>query len=187
MSPKFSSFLLYKVLGWHITPLEDTPVPEDKAIILAAPHTSIWDFVIGHLYYRSMGGKLKVMIKKEAFFWPFGPLLKAMGGIPIDRSNPSGLLVSLIHEMERPGTCHLVICPEGTRKPVRRWKTGYHNIASHTGVPVYLSHYDFAKKEVGRGQKIALTDDSRADTDRIQKAYAAMRLTALYPEDYLTE
>lgn len=186
MSPAFSSFILYKVLGWHITPGEDTVVPVDKAVLLAAPHTSIWDFVIGYLYYRSIGGHLKVMIKKEAFFFPFGHLLKAAGGFPIDRSNPSSMLVSIIHEMQKPGVCHLVICPEGTRKAVRKWKTGYHNIATHANLPVYLTHYDYAKKEVGRGQAFELIGDARADTDRIQKRYEEMGLTALYPECYLT-
>lgn len=186
MSPKFCSFILYKLLGWHITPGEDTVVPEDKAVLLAAPHTSIWDFVLGYLYYRSIGGRLKVMIKKEAFFFPFGYLLKAAGGFPIDRKNPSSVMMSIIHEMQKPGVCHLVVCPEGTRKPVRKWKTGYHNIAHHASVPVYLTHYDFAKKEVGRGQKFVITDDVRGDTDRIQLRYEEMELTALHPENFVT-
>ena len=186
MSPGFSKFILCTLLGWTITEGEDKVVPEEKAVILAAPHTSIWDFVVGYLYYRSIGGHLRTMIKKEAFFFPLGPVLRAMGGFPIDRSNPQKMVMSIIHEMHKEGTFHLVICPEGTRKAVRKWKTGYHTIATEAGIPVYLSHYDYKKKKVGRGQRFVLTGNARADTDAIQAAYEKMGLTALHPEMFTT-
>ena len=187
MTQKFAKFILLKVLGWKYTPGEETVVPEDKAVMLAAPHTSIWDFALGYIYYRSIGGHLRTMIKKEAFFFPVNLLLKAMGGFPIDRSHPQQMLMGIMHEMEKEGTFHLVICPEGTRKAVHKWKTGYHSIATHAGVPVYLTHYDYGTKTVGRGQKFSLTGDAREDTRLIQQEYAKMNLTALYPEDYVTE
>jgi len=186
MSPKFAKFILFKVLGWRYSEGEGDLIPEQKAIFLAAPHTSIWDFVIGYLYYRSIGGKLRVMIKKEAFFFPFGLLLRALGGFPIDRSHPQKVLMGVVHEMEKPGVFHLCICPEGTRKAVHKWKTGYHSIATHTGAPVYLGHYDYKTKLLGHGPAFPLTGDARADTDEIQKAYGRMGLTALHPEGYTT-
>ena len=184
MSPKFAEFLLCRVMGWTRT---EGLIPEEKSVVLAAPHTSIWDFVIGYLYYRSIGGHLKVMIKKEAFFPPLGWLLKSVGAFPIDRKNSGSRVKSLIEEMNRyKGEFHLVICPEGTRKPVKKWKTGYHTIATQTGLPVYLSHWDFKTKTVGRGERFELTDDPRTDTDRIQKKYEEMHLTGLHPENYIT-
>ena len=184
MSPKFAEFILCRVLGWTRT---EGLMPEDKTVVLAVPHTSIWDFVIGYLYYRSLGGHLKVMIKKEAFFPPLGWLLKSVGGIPVDRGNSSELIRQLISEMNAcKGEFHLVICPEGTRKPVRKWKTGYHTIATRTGLPLYLSHWDFRTKTIGRGEKFELSSDARGDTDRIQKIYEDMHLTALHPENYMT-
>lgn len=186
MSPKFAKFVLMNVLGWRYSEGEGDMIPEQKAIFLAAPHTSIWDFVIGYLYYRSIGGKLRVMIKKEAFFFPFGLLLRALGGFPIDRSHPQKVLMGVVHEMEKPGVFHLCICPEGTRKAVHKWKTGYHSIATHTGAPVYLGHYDYKTKLLGHGPAFPLTGDARADTDEIQKAYGRMGLTALHPEGYTT-
>lgn len=186
MGRKFASFILYKVLGWHVTPGESI-APEDKCIYLFAPHTSIWDFAIGYLYYKSFGGKLKVMIKKEAFFWPVGPLLRALGGFPIDRKNSEGLIRDLIAEMNREGVFHLAMCPEGTRKAIRKWKMGYHLIASATGAPVYLSHMDYRTREVGCGKPFKLSGNARADTDAIQKIYASMHLTGLHPEGYVTE
>ncbi|MBR0083224.1 MAG: 1-acyl-sn-glycerol-3-phosphate acyltransferase, partial [Bacteroidales bacterium] len=118
------------MLGWTA---DGGSVEEDKCIILGVPHTSAWDFVISYLFYRSCGEKAKCMIKKEFFFPPVGWLLRAMGGIPVDRSSPTNMLRSVIEEMERPGRFHLAIAPEGTRKPVKNWKTGFHLIARSAG------------------------------------------------------
>lgn len=187
MSPAFNKFLVCKLMGWTMAPGEDTLIPEEKAIFLAAPHTSIFDFVIGYLYYRAIGGHLRAMVKKEAFFFPLGPILKALGAFPIDRSSPQTMLMGVIHEMKKEGVVHIVICPEGTRKAVRKWKTGYHTIAKATGAPVYLGHYDYKTKVFGHGPKVELTDDARKDTDRIQQMYEEMHLTALHPKGYVTK
>ena len=179
---KFCAFLL-KTLGWTA---DSEPAPEDKCIILGVPHTSAWDFVISYLYYTSVGGKAFVMIKKEFFFFPFGGLLKSMGGLPVDRKNAASLVLSVIHEIEKADKVHLAIAPEGTRKAVKRWKTGFHTIARKTGVPVYLGYFDWGTKHVGRGERIELTDDARADMERIQKIYEGMHLTGKYPGNYVT-
>ena len=174
---------LLRLMGWTAV---DPPVPEEKCVILGVPHTSIWDFVISYLYYTSVGGRAKCMIKKEFFFPPVSWLLRALGGVPVDRKNATNLLRSIIHEMEGPGTFHLALAPEGTRKPVRVWKTGFHLIARETGIPVYLGYFDWGTKRVGRGQKVELTDDPRADMKRIQAIYEEMHLTGKHPEKYIT-
>lgn len=179
---KICGFLL-RTLGWTAV---DPPVPEDKCILLGVPHTSIWDFAISYLYYTSVGGKAYVMIKKEFFFWPLGGLLRALGGIPVDRKNPTALVLSIIHEMDKAKKLHLAIAPEGTRKPVKKWKTGFHTIARQTGVPVYLGYFDWGTKRVGTGQKVELTDDAKADMKRIQEIYESMHLTGKYPKNYIT-
>lgn len=185
MTPKFAKFLL-KAMGWTSV---GGLVPEKNCVILEAPHTSIWDFLIGYLYYRALGGKLTVMVKKEAFFFPFGALLKAMGAFPIDRKSPQKTILSIVHEMEKPGDkpFHLVICPEGTRKKVHKWKTGYHTIARQANLPVYISFVDWGHKRTGIQCRFeGLTDNARADTDRIQKIYESLDLIAKYPENYAT-
>lgn len=182
MNPRFARFLLERT-GWA---LEGGVVPEDKCVFLQAPHTSLWDFVIGYLYYRAVGGKLHIMIKKEMFFFPLGALLRSMGGFPIDRSKPQAMIMSVVHRMQGEGIFHLAICPEGTRKPVHKWKTGYHTIAREAGVPVYLAYIDWKRKRVGSGEKFTLTENAREDTDRIQKAYEEMGLGAKHPERYFT-
>ena len=174
---------LLRLMGWTAV---DPPVPEEKCLILGVPHTSVWDFVVSYLYYRSIGGHVKLMVKKEFFFPPLGWLLRALGAIPVDRQNPTKLLMSVIHAMEEPGPFHLALAPEGTRKPVRNWKTGYHLIARETGIPVYLGYFDWGTKRIGRGQKVELTDDARADTKRIQALYEQMHLVGKHPEKYIT-
>ena len=127
---KFCGWLL-RTLGW--TAVE--PLPEEKkCIILGAPHTTVWDFFISYLYFKSIGGDGLCMVKKEMFFPPLGWILRAMGGLPVDRGNSGALVRSLITEMKTRDTFYLAIAPEGTRKPVRRWKSGYHLIAREAGV-----------------------------------------------------
>ena len=93
----------------------------------------------------------------------------------------------LIHAINESENFYMVICPEGTRKPIRKWKTGYHTIAMQTGVPVFLSHADYKKKEIGYGKKFALNGDAREDTARIQQEYKKMGLTGLRRDGYVTE
>lgn len=186
MSPKFARFILTGLMGWTIGEGEDKKIEDRNAIFLAAPHTSIFDFVIGYLYFRSIDDKPRIMIKKEAFVFPLGCILRSLGGFPIDRKNSQSMIMGIIHEMQNSRNFHLVLCPEGTRKPVKRWKSGYHTIASATGAPVYIGYYDYARKICGHKEKVELSDDARADTLKIQKIYEDMQLTAKYPGNYLT-
>ena len=184
MGKKLASLFL-RIGGWESV---GEIVPEKHAVILEAPHTSIWDFWIGFLYYRSLGGRLTVMIKKEAFFFPVKYLLRAMGGFPIDRSHPTATIQRLVKEMESSEKpIHLVMCPEGTRKAIRRWKTGYHTIATQASLPVYIAFVDWGHKKVGIWGKAPLSGNAREDTDNIQKIYASLNLIGKHPEDYVTE
>ena len=126
------------------------------------------------------------MVKKSMFFPPLGWLMRSLGAIPVDRSNATALLKSVIDEMEKPGSFHLALAPEGTRKPVKNWKTGFHLIARTANIPVYLGYFDWKTKRVGRGQKVELTDDARADMKRIQQMYEDMHLVGKHPEKYIT-
>jgi len=180
---KFCRFLLTKVMGWTI---DSDVVPENKCIILGVPHTSIMDFVVSYLYYEAIGGEAKCMVKKEMFTPPLGWILKPLGAFPIDRRNSTEVMRSTIHEMEKSEKFHLAIAPEGTRKPIKAWKTGFHLIARTAGVPVYLGYFDWRTKHIGRGEKFELTDDARADMKRIQEIYEGMHLTGKHPQNYIT-
>jgi 1-acyl-sn-glycerol-3-phosphate acyltransferase len=152
--------LILKLMGWKVM---QSPAPDPKCIILGVPHTSMWDFIVSILYYKSEGHKAYVMVKDSYFKWPFGKLLRAVGGIPVKQGKGANLVFQIIKEFESKEELHLAIAPEGTRKLTERWKTGFHTIAKAANIPVYLGYFDWKRKEVGRGEKFDLTDDVQAD------------------------
>lgn len=164
----------------------EPPCPEDKAIILGVPHTTMWDFVISYLYYTSVGGDARCMIKSSAFVWPLGPILRALGALPMDRTSPTKALMSTIHAFNENEKFHLALAPEGTRKPIKKWKTGFHTIARETGASVYLGYFDWGTKRIGRGVKFELSDNAREDMEKIQAIYESMHMQGKHPERYIT-
>lgn len=176
--------MLLKLAGWKPT---NGVVPHKKAIIIGVPHTSSWDFVYSYLYYTSVGGVANTMIKKEFFFWPLGPLLKKMGGIPIDRTKGVTVTKQLIHEMNSREVMHLAITPEGTRNRNKKWKAGFHTIARVTGAVVYLGIFDFGRKEIGWLEQFELTDNVEADIKRMKAFYRNYNPKACHPKKFSAE
>jgi 1-acyl-sn-glycerol-3-phosphate acyltransferase len=181
MFRKISTWLL-KMMGWEIRGA--IPPGSKKAVIIAAPHTSMWDFVIGRLAYGEIGVKVKFLIKKEIFFFPLGPLLKWLGGIPVDRSKNTNLVHQVVEWYEKSDSLFVVITPEGTRKPTTRWKRGFYYIAERANLPIALAYMDYAKKEGGIGPVIQPSGDINADMEKIKRFY--MGITAKHPERFTT-
>ena len=179
----FSKFLL-KILGWKTV---GGVAPENKCIIIGAPHTSSWDFIISWLYYSSLGGEANILMKKEFFFWPLGYILRAMGGIPIDRSKGANVIRQTIQQFNEREYMHLAISPEGTRKLTKKWKAGFHIIAKEVEIPVYLGSYDWSKKEVTLGNKFELTDDANDDIKRMKDYYRKKGVKGKFPEMFTTD
>lgn len=179
MKKKICYFILVKLMGWKIM---EGPAPEAKCIILGVPHTSVWDFIVSYLYYSAVGGKAYVIIKGDFFFWPLGPILKSLGGIPLSKGKGVSIATQAIHSFKEMDRLHLALAPEGTRAPVKRWKTGFHIIAKEANVPVYLGYFDWGKKIVGRGVKFELSDDPKEDMIKIQQHYKEMGVKGKHPE-----
>lgn len=179
---KISKFLL-RLLGWKAI---DPPAEEDKVVILGVPHTSAWDFIISYLYYTSVGGKAYVMVKKEFFWGPLGPLLKKLGAIPVDRKKGATIAKQVIDHMNSVDKMHLAIAPEGTRKKTSNWKTGFHTIARACNATVYLGYFDWKTKQVGRGVKFELTDNPKEDLKRIRAHYKQMGIEGKNPNCFTT-
>ena len=177
---KFCGWLLRR-MGWTT---KGGPMKEAKAIVLGVPHTSVWDFVVSYLFYSQFGKVAHCMIKKEFFFWPVGPILRATGAVPVDRKSATTMVKSLISVMEDVDEFHLAIAPEGTRALTPRWKTGFHLIAKETGATVYLGYFDWGKKEISVGEPIVLTDDPKADLERIYDIYRTMGLVGKHKEKF---
>lgn len=185
MGQKFSRLML-RLMGWTAV---EPPVPEKKCIILGVPHTSILDFLVSYFYYTSVGGNCNIMVKKEFFFWPLGPILKKLGAIPVDRKRGMNVMAQTIAEFRKRDRMQLALSPEGTRAAVKKWKSGYHRMATELGIPVYLGYFDWKTRRVGRGVKFDLTDDIQTDLVRIQKHYKKMGVVGRHPEKlaYLDE
>ena len=178
---KFCGWLLRR-MGWESV---GGPMKEKKAIVLGVPHTSVWDFLVSYLFYTQFGKVAHIMIKKEFFFWPLGPILRACGAVPVDRESPATMVRSLIHQMDNADEFHLAIAPEGTRKAVKRWKTGFHLIARETGATVYVGYYDWGRKRISVGEPIELTDDAKADMQRIYDIYRPMGIQGKHKDGFV--
>lgn len=176
--------LLLKILGWKSY---DRAAPDKKCIILGAPHTSAWDFVISWVYYKSLGGEANVLVKKEFFFWPVGYFLRKMGGVPIDRSKGANVIRETIKAFNRREYMQLAITPEGTRTKTKRWKAGFHTIARQTNIPVYVSSFDWGRKELRIYGKFELTDDYKEDIKRLKDFYREKGVVGKHPERFTTE
>ena len=176
------SKVLLKSFGWKLVNKIEEKLPK-KAIVVAAPHTSNWDFVLGLLCFRGLGVKASFLIKKELFFFPMSLLLRSLGGIPVDRNKKNNVVRDVLKEFKERDELYLTITPEGTRKPVKRWKDGYHRIAKAAEVPVVLSYIDAKFKEVGVLKIYELQGDAKYDTLEIQKLYK--NVTAIHPEKFI--
>jgi len=120
-----------------------------KYILVVAPHTSNWDYVIGKLFFYAYGISSRVLMKKELFFFPLGSLLRWLGGIPLDRSRNENIVMKMAELFKSEHEFILTITPEGSRKKSSKWKTGYYYIAKLAEVPVYLGYCNYEKKLVG--------------------------------------
>jgi 1-acyl-sn-glycerol-3-phosphate acyltransferase len=141
--------ILLKIMGWRVT----HPMPEgiDKAVIIMAPHTSNWDFVFGRLGFASQSIKVKIIIKKESFFFPLGILLRWLGAIPVDRGFSAGTIKNVTQIMGNADKFYLLITPEGTRKLVKNWKKGFYFIAQQAKVPIIMGFLNYKTKTGGLG------------------------------------
>ncbi len=176
---RFLSKLVLKTLGWKTT--KDIPV-EDKCVILAVPHTSMFDFIYGWLFYKSIGGKPSVMVKQELFFFPLGMIIRWMGGIPVDRRPGNRMIEKMAQEFKSRDKLHLAIAPEGTRSKVKNWKKGFLLIARRANVPIYLGYADYKKKEVGIRGVFHPTDNAEEDIKRLKELYRG--ITPRHPEKF---
>ncbi|HEY3387980.1 MAG TPA: 1-acyl-sn-glycerol-3-phosphate acyltransferase [Prolixibacteraceae bacterium] len=177
----FSKFLLW-LTGWKAV---GGVIAVPKCVVLGVPHTSLWDFVISWIYYKSVGGTPNILVNKKFFFWPVGYLLIKMGAIPVDTSRGASSIKQIVAEFKKRDVLHLAIAPEGTRKPTTHWKGGFHTIARIANIPVYLAVFDWGKKEVGVCETIELTDDMNADILRIKQWYKERGVKGKHTEKFV--
>lgn len=151
-----------------------TPAP-DQGIILGAPHTSNWDFILMLATGWKMGLNFKWLGKSQMFPKPLAGLMRALGGIAVDRSNPHGLVEDLVRRADAGEKYLLVITPEGTRAEQEYWKSGFYRIARQASLPVVLGYVDRDNRMAGLGPTIHLTGDVTSDMDVIREFYAGKK------------
>jgi 1-acyl-sn-glycerol-3-phosphate acyltransferase len=159
------SKLALRMLGWHV----QGQLPESsKFVIVGAPHTSNWDFVMFLALAFILRGNLRVMGKKVLFYPPYGWFFRWCGGVPVDRSKPHGLVEQTVQAINASDHFQLVITPEGTRKKVDRWKQGFYYIAKKADIPIVAGYVDSRTMTCGIGPTFTLTDDMESDIKSMQ-------------------
>lgn len=140
------------------------------------------DFFLGKLYYWSVGKSSGFLMKKDWFFFPFGPLLRAMGGVPVDRSKKEDIVSKLAQYFKEQTELHIAITPEGTRKLREKWHSGFYHIALQASVPIELAVIDYAQKALGIFEVFYPTGNIEQDLAYIRRRYTSSQ--AKYPEKF---
>ena len=159
--------LMLRLTRWHTV----GEVPS-SGILVGAPHTSNWDWVAMLLLMWSGGVPPRVLIKAEIMRTPLGPLLRANGGISLDRQNPGNVVRDLLAEARRGEPFLLIIAAEGTRKKRGYWKSGFYRIAQETGLPMSLGFIDGPTRTMGFGPSLRPSGDVVADMDLVRAFYS---------------
>jgi 1-acyl-sn-glycerol-3-phosphate acyltransferase len=162
-----------KIARWGF----DGEIPNlSKAVIIVAPHTSNWDFVIGAAGMLALGLRIRFLGKHTLFNGPLAPLMNGLGGIPVDRTQPGG---SVVEDMASLFGCEesllLALSPEGTRSSVDRWKTGFHRIARAAGVPIVAVALDYGTRKIRFGPVLTPSEDIDRDVAVFEEFFSTAR------------
>ncbi|CAG0990794.1 1-acyl-sn-glycerol-3-phosphate acyltransferase [Anaerolineales bacterium] len=168
---RFASNSIMRLAGWRV---DGTPPDLPKYIIIGAPHTSNWDFLL----FLGIVFRLKINVsymgKVELFRSPISWFFYYCGGIPVDRSKSTGLVEQTVEACEKADHFILVIAPEGTRHGVKEWKRGFYHIAKGAGIPIVLAKVDGRHKAVHVGQVFYPTEDVESDMNTIQGMFKGL-------------
>lgn len=176
------SKLILRIAGWRL----NVTVPDyPKSIICVAPHTSIWDFILGKLAYAAVGRKAGFLMKESWFFFPLGCIFRAMGGIPVPRQKGTALTERIVERFNHAERLSIAITPEGTRKRTDKWRRGFLYIAYDAHIPVLLGAIDYRRKEISIVKEFTPTGDVDADLRKIKDYYKDF--TGKYPSKFCTD
>ena len=173
------SLLIFKFNGWRIVDSIEYP---SKCIVISAPHTSNWDFLIGRCYSYIQRIKAKYLIKSELFYPILGYIISLNGGIPVYRSEKHDVVNQIVKLFNGADNLILGIAPEGTRKRVLKWKTGFYHIALKSNVPIVLCKLDFKDKEIGAFDLVQPTGSFEDDMKYIENSFS--NFSGKIPENY---
>lgn len=170
--------LYLKIIGWKTGSTLDPAVK--KCVLVAAPHTSNYDYPIALATLYAAGVRTQFLAKKSLFKFPLGILMRATGGIPVDRSKHTNMVEAMIAMFKKRDELILMIPAEGTRSFVKEWKSGFYHTAMGAGVPIVMGYLDYGRKVAGFGDLFYPTGDYAKDLAAIQNFYR--QFTAKHPE-----
>ena len=162
------SKLIFQMLGWSV--IGHTKYPR-KSLVIAAPHTSNWDFFYGRCYAYIVGFSPKYLIKSELFLPILGKLIKINGGIPVYRDSNNNLVEQISKKINSSKELIIGMSPEGTRKRVDKWKTGFYYISLKSSIPILLLKLDYSNREIGIIQEFYPTGNFDEDMKYIESKY----------------
>ena len=163
---------LLGLFGWRVL-LVPPPVP--KAVVIFYPHTSNWDFPIGVLARAAVAIPIGFIGKDSLFRPPFGGLFRWLGGIPVNRRERTGFVAALAALFARRDSLYLAIAPEGTRRRIDHWKSGFYRVALAANVPLGLAFIDYSRREVGIEAWLSLSGNEAEDLAGIRAGYSNKR------------
>ncbi len=174
------------LMGWQIDNHWDLNI--DQCVMIAAPHTSNWDALYARLALKALGVNVRITIKDSYMKFPFGPFVRAMGGIGINRrpkqdGEARQSMVELMADLfKHHPKLVMLVTPEGTRAKQEKWKTGFYHVAMQAGVPIALAYMDYVQKKTGVGKIVYPTGDYEKDMAEIMGFYA--QIHAKFPEKF---
>lgn len=160
-------------------------LPSAPRYVIIVTHTSNWDFVLGIATFAVLSRgfsevEFSWLGKKELFRWPLGPILRWMGGIPVDRSARHGVVGQMVELYGRRERLAVAMSPEGSRRRENGWRTGFYYIAHGARVPIACGYLDYRRRAAGIGLTLMPSGDLEADLDLIRDFYS--RVTARFPD-----
>lgn len=155
-------------MGWRVEgEIPDLP----KMVLIAAPHSSNWDFVVGVAAKVALRLRVKFLAKDTLFRFPLGVIMRRLGGIPVDRSSSNAVVSDIVGLFARRRRLILAVAPEGTRKRVERWRTGFYHIAHAAGVPIVSVALNWKERAIQLGAPFHTTGDLDTDLRALQQRF----------------
>lgn len=180
---KFSRFIYFKIMKWTFN--KNNVDLSQSGVIIFAPHTSNWDFIIGRMVLSFLGVKPKLLVKRSLFFPPLSWFLKAVGAIPVDRAKNNNLTNYTSSLFKERNPLHIIFTPEGTRSKNNTWRKGFYYTALKADVPIYIAYADYEKKEGGILEKFNPTGNYEKDLLYIKSKYYDVK--GKYPENGVSD
>ena len=167
LAQSIARFIL-RLIGWRTAVISRPP---SRCVLIGAPHTSNWDFVVALLLMAAESIPIRILGKDSLFWWPLGVFMRSFGVIPVNRSGNNNLVDQIAARFEEQDEFIIGLSPEGTRSKTSRWRTGCYYIALKADVPIVMAYLDYKNKVCGLGPNLKPTGDIQADFKIIREFY----------------